>query len=69
MLLSEERREALQQAVKEINIFTVKTDAAFFDRDKLAFIETVEGYHQSCCGDNTWKWDASAWGQAILLFF
>ncbi len=66
--LSEGRREALRKVVvaMRINLWSLKTDAADFDRDKVVFIETVEGYHQRCCGTNTWIWDTSAWVQASL---
>jgi hypothetical protein len=66
VMLTDKRREALRKAVKEMrmNILTLKREAEDFDRDKLSFIAIVEGYHQSCCGDNTWIWDASAWGEA-----
>ncbi len=67
ILWTVERREALRQVVKEmrINIFTLKNDVACYHPDKLASIESVVGYEESCCGDNTWIWNAEAWGDAI----
>jgi hypothetical protein len=67
IILTTERREALRQVVKEmrINIFTLKEDVKGYHPDKLASIESVVEYQESCCGDNTWVWDAEAWGAAI----
>ena len=66
ILLTAERREALRQVVKEmrINIFTLKEDVKGYNPDKLKFIELVEVYQESCCGDNTWVWNAEVWGDA-----
>ena len=64
--LEAKSREALRKVVREmrVNLLTLKKEVEVFDRDKLAFIERVEGYQHSCSGDNTWVWDASAWGSA-----
>jgi hypothetical protein len=67
-MLTEKRREALRKVVGEmrINLLTLKNDVKRFDKELVLFIEMVARYHESCCGDNTWIWDASAWEQAGL---
>ena len=66
IVLTAERREALRQVVKEMrqNMFTLKEDVKDCDRAKLALIESVERYQESCCGADTWIWNAEAWGAA-----
>jgi hypothetical protein len=66
IVLTAEKREALRQVVKEMrqHIFTLKEDVKEYNRVKLALIESVERYQESCCGDNTWIWNAEAWGAA-----
>jgi hypothetical protein len=66
ILLTVERREALRQVVKEMrmNVFPLKEDVRGYNPDKLALIESVVGYQESCCDDNTWVWNAEAWVDA-----
>jgi hypothetical protein len=64
--LTAERREALRQVVKEMreHIFTLKEDVKDYSSDRLVLVEQVERYQESCKGENTWIWDAEAWGAA-----
>jgi hypothetical protein len=66
MLLTAERREALRQVVKEMreHIFTLKEDVKDYSSDRLALIEQADRYVESCKGEDTWIWDAEAWGAA-----
>jgi hypothetical protein len=66
VLLTAERREALRQVVKamRINIFTLKEDVRDYSSRRLEFIEQVDRYVESCKGEDTWIWDAEAWGAA-----
>ena len=65
-VLTAERLESLRAVVKEMreNIFTLKEDVKGYNPDKLALIESVERYQESCCGENTWIWNAETWEAA-----
>ena len=68
MVLTAQSREALEQVVGEmrINLHTLKQEVKTYDKDSLVCIRAVETYQDSCCGTNTWIWNARAWQQASL---
>ena len=45
-------------------MFILETDVEVYHHDKLQLIQNAMAYLESCHGDNTWIWNAEAWGSA-----
>ena len=47
-----------------INLYTLKKEVETYDKEMLFCTNTVKKYQDSCCGENTWIWNARDWQQA-----